>query len=434
MLTYVLLSALLGCTLGQEEGPIVRAPSGPVQGVLRHHNDVTTSNFLGVPYAEPPVGERRFELPESLAPWTEVRNASAYGNSCVQDPELSRGQMSDWMYDNFLANLTYSEDCLSLNVFVPGDMTSPQSLPVMVYFHGGGFIFGHTAFRLYEGDWLATAGDVIVVTVNYRLSILGFFTTGTDRIRGNAGLYDQHVALEWIRDNIASFGGDPNRVTLFGQSAGGASVTYHDVSPLSRELFHRVIIQSGSSQDLGGRPEDYRNMTEELAWELDCWGDDDDVMLACLKQVPVDTLLEYWVTYAYFPCIDGTFIPDIMYNMYDSGNFNRVPHLIGTTSGEGTLPFLTLDQEYLEEGLSEIELDIFMTVLIEMTGYENFDQIYEALETFYFADGDISDYLVNILKMVEMISDFVFESPKGVVTAALTKYDVEAYLYYYSHR
>lgn len=252
MLSYVWWPLVLATSVAMvASGPVVSPPCGPVEGVVRRHTDNTaTTNFLGIPYSKPPVRERRFALPDRKEPWEEVRDATTYADSCLSLPELQRGVVDEWLFNTYLANLSRSEDCLNLNVFTPGDMSQPplESRPVLVYLYGGGFLFGSSAYRLYEGDWLAKTGQVIVVTINYRLGMFGFFSTGNDIIRGNAGLYDQNMALKWVQDNIASFGGDPQRVTLFGQSAGGAGVGYHVVSPLSADLFQKAFILSGSWQ------------------------------------------------------------------------------------------------------------------------------------------------------------------------------------------
>ncbi|MDB4974983.1 MAG: hypothetical protein JWN48_3324 [Myxococcaceae bacterium] len=209
---------------------------GLAQGKIRGKRLGTAQAFLGIPYAKPPVGERRFMPPEPAEAWTGTLAATDFGPSCIQPP----GALS--------ATNAQSEDCLSLNVYVPA--ASKQPLPVMVWIHGGAFVSGGSS--QYDGSKLASDGSVIVVTLNYRLGALGFAALAElDEARpgtpsGNDGLRDQQLALQWVQDNIAAFQGDPENVTVFGESAGGASTCVHFVSPRARSLGKQFIVESGS--------------------------------------------------------------------------------------------------------------------------------------------------------------------------------------------
>ncbi|XP_049861708.1 acetylcholinesterase-like, partial [Schistocerca gregaria] len=175
--------------------------------------------FLGIPYAEPPTGELRFQAPRPAAAWEGVLNATQYGSDCVQ----STG--------------TGYEDCLYLNVYVPGTPAEAAALPVLFWIHGGEFGSGSGSDQQYGPHFIVSYG-VILVTTNYRLGPLGFLSTGDEVVPGNAGLKDQQLALTWVQRNIANFGGDPDLVTPFGQSAGGMAVSFHLVSPLSAGVKH----------------------------------------------------------------------------------------------------------------------------------------------------------------------------------------------------
>ena len=218
-----------------QTAPVVKTRAGEVQGVAERG----VFAFKGIPYAAPPVGDLRWHEPRPAATWQGVRKADAYGNACMQVPGLSLKNGGD--------PGPLSEDCLYLNVWTPKPDGSAR-LPVMVWIHGGAFMFGSGGLNLYNGGPLAKKGAV-VITINYRLAQLGFFAHPAlekDHPGGavNFGLLDQIAALQWVQQNIAQFGGDPRSVTIMGQSAGGKSVLALFASPLARGLFHRGIAQS----------------------------------------------------------------------------------------------------------------------------------------------------------------------------------------------
>lgn len=205
-------------------GPVVHIQEGAVRGVTA--NEVTS--FKGIPFAEPPVGQLRWRAPQPVKSWSKTLDASHFGASCMQTDDLPK-----------------SEDCLTLNVWRPTRESGP--LPVMVWIYGGALAHGNTP--QYPGEALARQG-VVFVSMNYRVGRLGFFAhpaltaQAPDEVQGNYGYLDQQAALKWVQRNIAAFGGDPKQVTIFGESAGGGSVMVHLVSPMSRDLFQRAILQS----------------------------------------------------------------------------------------------------------------------------------------------------------------------------------------------
>ena len=211
----------------------VITPTGEINGKLENVAfdgvQYNVTKFLGIPYAEPPVGQNRFKRPVPKARFTSSYNAMEYGNSCLQGQGLG------------LFRFNTSEDCLFLNVFVPGTMDPTNKLPVMFWIHGGGFTGGTSS--MYPGDYLSVYGRVIVVTINYRLAQLGWLRTKEQY--GNVGLWDQHQALRWVNDNIGAFGGDANNITIFGESAGSSCVVYHILYPGNKGLFQRAIAESG---------------------------------------------------------------------------------------------------------------------------------------------------------------------------------------------
>uniref|UniRef100_A0A8B9I5W9 Carboxylic ester hydrolase n=1 Tax=Anser brachyrhynchus TaxID=132585 RepID=A0A8B9I5W9_9AVES len=197
--------------------------------------------FLGIPFAKAPVGSLRFSPPEPPEPWNDLRDATSYPPLCPQD--LAMLKKAEKNYQEKHIPFQTSEDCLYLNVYSPAGSDKKDKLPVMVWIHGGNFVFGGAS--RYDGSALSAYENVVVVIIQYRLGLLGFFCTGDEHARGNWALLDQVAALHWIQENIEQFGGDPGSVTLFGVSAGSCSVYAHIMSPLSKGLFHKAISESG---------------------------------------------------------------------------------------------------------------------------------------------------------------------------------------------
>ncbi|XP_071098195.1 cholinesterase-like [Haliotis cracherodii] len=313
--------------------------NGPLLGqrlsVLGRSLDV----FYGIPYSKPPVGDLRFKYPQPSESWEpEVRDAQKPTPSCFQ-PEGAHN--TDETYKQMPDD--YSEDCLHLTVWAPTD--NRGNLAVMVWIHGGGFYFGSTRLPLYEGKYLAAENDVIVVSMNYRLGPLGFSYLGQDTIPGNMGLMDQRLALKWVKDNIANFGGDPTRVTIFGESAGGASVGHHLASPLSRDLFARAITQSGTliSPWAYTVPKTAKRKMKRFADLLECPSSSTDAdIYDCLKTADAQTMADLQLGMldeglGFVPVVDGYFLPDDPKTLLSSGSIKQTSVLHGFTEDETTL-------------------------------------------------------------------------------------------------
>jgi para-nitrobenzyl esterase len=307
----------------------IQVESGQLAGVVG--SDPAIAVFKGIPYAAPPVGELRWRPPRAPLRWSGVRSASTFSKSCTQ--ELRRSLLP-WTEEFMLGN-DVSEDCLALNVWAPAGAVGDANaaLPVYVYLHGGAFTSGSGEVALYDGEALARRG-ILVVTINYRLGALGFFchpelsAESSEHSCGNYGLLDQISALGWVQRNIAAFGGDPNNVTVGGQSAGAASVHALTQSPLARGLFQRVIAQSG--------PWD-RHTPLPTRGEAEAQGIDfaQGESLAQLRARGADELLARQQKGGRFrPVVDGWVIPDQLAALAARGALADLPLLTGITADE----------------------------------------------------------------------------------------------------
>lgn len=315
--------------------PVVDTTNGPVRGV----DDGTVQSWKAVRYAAAPVGELRWRDPQPPKAWTEPADASRVGPVCPQptDPKIPID-----------LGAPQGEDFLTVNVWAPPGTQPGDGKPVMVWVHGGAYVLGSASQPLYHGRALAAGGDVVVVTVNYRLGALGFLELstvgGSEKFATNVGLRDVLAALRWVRDNIAAFGGDPGRVTLFGESAGGGIVTSLLGSPAAAGLFHAAIAQSSpvtSTYDLGRAQRVTERVLEVLGVGVDDLGQLTDMPIQALvtaartvfDEVPVRTP----GTLAFAPTVDGDLVPDYPVNLARAGLTHPVPLIIGTNKNEAAL-------------------------------------------------------------------------------------------------
>ena len=322
----------------------VQLSSGSVAGDASGEVDV----FRGIPYAAPPVGALRWQIPNEVASWKGVRQATEFSAGCPQAGTLAM------MMGETMPQL--SEDCLYLNVWTADEKAKK---PVMVWIHGGGLTLGWGHQPGYDGTNLTKQG-VVLVSINYRLGPLGFLAhpalskESKSGISGNYGLLDQVAALKWVQTNIASFGGDPNNVTIFGESAGGTSVNALVASPLAKGLFHKAIAQSPwvTDTNFAKLKQALPNVASAEAlgeqWAQTVLGDaaGGDV-LAKLRKIDGVTLQnKTGNNYPVAVTVDGWFMPDVSTNVYARGEHNDVPLMVGTNTDEGTmfvavLPFAT---------------------------------------------------------------------------------------------
>lgn len=303
----------------------VKVTGGTVEG----YADNGLTIFKGIPFAAPPTGELRWKAPQPVIPWDGVREAKTY----------SKGPYQSGNPENF------SEDCLYLNIWTPAVRTD-EKLPVLVWIYGGGFAMGWTGDPSNDCEALARKhGDVILASINYRVGQMGFFShplldaENEQHVSGNYGILDQIAGLEWIQENISRFGGDPDRVTIFGESAGGISVSMLCASPLAKGLFSGAISQSGGSFG-PARATNYpgENMKTLKMAQDDCMAVARELGATTLEQLralPPSAFSRYQMGAGGWPIVDGYVIPGDQFEMYEQGRFNDVNVLIGYNSDEG---------------------------------------------------------------------------------------------------
>ncbi len=318
------------------DAPIVDTAYGRVRGV----DDGRVKSWRGVRYAAPPVGELRWRAPRPPERWTDVADATRVGPACAQptDPRITLD-----------LGAPQGDDSLTLNVWASSNTEAGDGKPVMVWVHGGAYVLGSSAQSLYRGRALASGGDAVIVTVNYRLGAFGFldlssFSTDRTRFESNLGLRDVLFALRWVRDNIAAFGGDPARVTLFGESAGGGIVTTLLASPAAAGLFSAAIAQSSPATSVYDASRSHR-IAQEFLDTLGVGADDVDrlpaapmsELLAASKRLFDEMPVRTPGTLAYAPIVDGDVVPDYPVAVARAGGTHPVPLIIGTNKHEAAL-------------------------------------------------------------------------------------------------
>ncbi|MBW4079793.1 carboxylesterase/lipase family protein [Paenibacillus sp. S150] len=330
---------------------VVFTQDGLVSGL--YNNDKSVKVFAGIPYAAPPVGELRWKAPQPVQPWNGVRQLNHFSDAAMQNKlpavltnfinlRLGTGAL----LDNFSIknNERISEDCLYLNVWTSAK-SSHEKRPVIVYIHGGSFKNGSGSMDLYNGENMAEKGAVFV-NINYRLGIFGFMANpeltkeSGYNASGNYGILDQIAALEWVKHNISEFGGDPDNVTIAGESAGAGSVNILTASPLAKGLFEKAIGESGAFFNMEGKESGgiYMQTLAQAEKEgAEFQKSLNKASLADLRKMSAPELLKAAASETITPIVDGYVLPDTVYNIFEAGRQNDVPALVGSNADEGTL-------------------------------------------------------------------------------------------------
>jgi para-nitrobenzyl esterase len=356
MKTFSLSLIMLVMAVGTQAADLVQTANGTVEGRGVQPSGVRI--FRGIPFAQPPTGDLRWREPQPVENWKGVKKAVDFGPRCMQARIFN---------DMIFRSNGVSEDCLYLNVWTPAK-SNRERLPVLVYFYGGGFVSGDGSEPRYDGESMATKG-IVVVTVNYRLGAFGFMAhpeltkESPHQASGNYGLLDQNAALQWVQKNIASFGGDPKRVTIAGESAGSMSVSAHLASPLSKNLIAGAIGESGAM--MGALFNTPRAKAEEAGSKFAA--NFNAQSIAALRAIPAQEILDAaskggWASVGRFPpTIDGHFLTDDPATIYANGKQARVPLLVGWNSEELGGNVLFGDKQPTVENYRKILASLYST-------------------------------------------------------------------------
>nr|NP_001074971.1 neuroligin-1 [Gallus gallus]ABM90424.1 neuroligin 1 isoform AAB [Gallus gallus] len=498
ILGFLLHAAAVSSQKLDDTNPVVTTNFGKIRGIKKELNNEILGpviQFLGVPYAAPPTGERRFQPPEPPSPWADIKNTTQFAPVCPQniiEGRLPEVMLPVWFTNNLDVVSTYvqdqNEDCLYLNIYVPtedvkriskecarkpgkkicrkgGPLTKKQTddlgdndgaededirdsggpKPVMVYIHGGSYMEG--TGNLYDGSVLASYGNVIVITVNYRLGVLGFLSTGDQAAKGNYGLLDLIQALRWTSENIGFFGGDPLRITVFGSGAGGSCVNLLTLSHYSegnrwsnstKGLFQRAIAQSGtalSSWAVSFQPAKYARM---LATKVGCNMSDTVELVECLQKKPYRELVDQDIQPARYhtafgPVIDGDVIPDDPQILMEQGEFLNYDIMLGVNQGEG-LKFVEniVDSE---DGISASDFDFAVSNFVDnLYGYpEGKDILRETIKFMYTDWADRHNPETRRKTLLALFTDHQWVAP-AVATADLhSNFGSPTYFYAFYH-
>ncbi|CAH0385515.1 unnamed protein product [Bemisia tabaci] len=414
----------------------VTLPKGKIVGRdgIKTRGGRNICSFTGIPYAEPPIYQHRFQEPVPKQPWRGILNATLHGRQCPQKNVYSLGKKHETVG---------SEDCLHLNVFTP-EINAGASMPVMVYIHGGSYQQGSNYRYIYGPEYILDK-DIVLVTINYRLAALGFLSLGDEVFPGNLGLKDQALALEWINENIKFFGGNPDLVTIFGDSAGGASTSLHMFSPLSKGLFHRAISMSGTAlcpwavipQPLA------KDRGRAFLTLLGCPTEPSTKALECLQNTPLEAIMNVQLKFyewlflplvIFGPVIEEKGRPGafLTLNPKTARPESSIPYIAGFSSGEGGIVasgLFTKAPHFVQD--LETAPDRLLPLLLNLRGkYDQraLDDISEQIKGYYFGGRQINND--TIPEFIDMITDNWFMY--GTLAAGV-RWGSPAYLYYYDY-
>ncbi|XP_015196055.1 neuroligin-2a isoform X1 [Lepisosteus oculatus] len=467
-LRVALTSCHKGDTSSTDKYPMVTTNYGKLRGIKKDLNNEIlgpVEQYLGVPYATPPVGDRRFQPPEAPGSWPDVRNATQFAHVCPQNIQgvLPEIMLPVWFTDNLDIVAGYiqnqSEDCLYLNIYVPTedgpltkkhdestinsprdeDIRDRRKKPVMLFIHGGSYMEG--TGNMFDASVLAAYGNVIVVTMNYRLGVLGFLSTGDQAAKGNYGLLDQIQALRWLNENIGHFGGDPERITIFGSGAGASCVNLLILSHHSEGLFQRAIAQSGSaisSWSVNYQPLKYTNI---LARKVGCSqaAASTTEVVECLRRKSFRELVDQDIQparyhIAFGPVVDGDVVPDDPEILMQQGEFLNYDILIGVNQGEG-LKFVDDGGSENEDGISAAAFDYTISNFVDnLYGYpEGKDILRETIKFMYTDWADRDNGEMRRKTLLALFTDHQWVAP-AVATAKLhAEFQSPVYFYTFYH-
>ncbi|XP_032220036.1 cholinesterase 2 [Nematostella vectensis] len=425
-IAWLLLVSLLQQVFSIEFAPVVDTTNGPVRGLtVTLPTGHAVRRYMGIPFAK----AERFKAPVDPTPWTSTRDAFVNGKMCPQD-------LTEYM-EQFTTN-DMSEDCLNLDMFVPNNTAAGAMKSVMVWIYGGAFVSG--ANRLYDGSVISGEGDVIVVVVNYRVGIFGFLATGKNGVTGNYGMLDQVKSLQWVRGNINKFGGDAGKVTIFGESAGGASVGLLMLSPLANGLFRSAIPQSGNAAGHWVASEYSYAAKVASAFGKASGCTDLDNIVKCLEPKNFTQILDAAKAIPVIgdghisPVIDGNFLPDSPITLLKEGKFNKVDVMIGTTNDDGTV-FLPPSSPLfnISVGMPRI---VFLQAgkALSLPTANQSNETTAAIIYRYTNWANVNDPAGNRRMYINMMTDAMFTAPAALSASGFLAKGCATYLYEFEHR
>ncbi|XP_061709566.1 esterase E4-like [Cydia pomonella] len=421
----------LECSVCTRNDPVVTVKQGKLQGAIDTLYDGSTYyGFKGIPYAQAPLGQLRFRAPLPPQSWKGIRQATEYGSICAQNEGGPNSVFQG------------SEDCLFLNVFTK---SLHGRTPVMVFIHGGSYLSGSGNDDLYGPKFLVQQ-DVVLVTLNYRLEVLGFLNVDTPEVPGNAGMKDQVAALKWIKENIAKFGGDPDNITIFGESSGACSVIHHILSPMTRGLFHKVIAQSGTCIHDWVVGEDSKSRAFRVAKYLGRDTKNTTELLEFLRSLPAANLTNLTsATYIddekyiglptrFVPVVEKkfdnveAFLSENPLNILQSKTIRKVPLMLGYNSAEAII--------MIQDRLGKLDIynnnpsyDVPRAIAEKLT-QEEINDMGKRIRKFYIGDRL---YTKNDYKeIITMLSDVYFVYDTHIFTYLYSKHNSPVYMYRFS--
>lgn len=492
LLLFISIVNVNGQTCVYSSDPLVRCTTqGLVRG-LRSDFTINTSNstatsiesksvyaFLGIPYAEPPEGEKRFRkpIPKKSWPRSTIYNATVLPNSCYQ-------MIIEWFNNTgermWIPFTPLSEDCLYLNIWTPINAKQQQKpLAVMIWIYGGGFTSGSSTLEIYDGSILAATQNVIVASMEYRMETLGFLYLGTPDAPGNQGLHDQSLAIEWIYKNIKNFGGDPNRISLFGESAGAVSVGLHLLSPRSRPYFNNAILESAGPSAkwavVSANIAKYRSerflteFTRQISKRFETGPEDPEYSyiprecqkrmitmqekFLCVKNYPIISQNHFrtsWgiesykggpVGYNFVPAVDADFIPYDPEIMLKNGDFKKCPLLLGVNRDEGSYFIVYLAQGNMSiETWPYVDQKTFRHAIEQYFPYipayptERPPMILESILQTYTRWHDHNNTIQNAIQLNLAVGDYHFTCPTVYLANSYARENLPLYFYNFAIR
>ena len=404
----------------------VHTPSGYVTGIgvnVTGLQGATTYQFQRIPFAKPPLGDLRFAKPQPFGKWNGTLDGTEFGPSCIQTIDPNDYQ--------FLPNINISEGCLFLNIYLPRGLDKAKNKTVMVWIHGGGYTIGQG--MIYDPSYLAAKTDVIVITMNYRLNMFGFLTLGDDMLKGNYGLWDQIMALQWVHDNIYSFGGDPNSVTIFGENSGRFSVALLALIPSNKGLFHRVIAQSGVANSFYSLTRIGVLATRVIGRADGCNSSDSKTFLTCLRAKSADEILtamdtvlageqkEIHMLIGLAPVVDNELLHDLPEHLMKNTSseaakfFRSLDIIVGNVNSEGSLVIGSLkpsiERRFKFNTTEGVPYEIFCGEIVQTLVsdyYGGNPKVKDAICNEY---GEMDSETEQARRLVQMQTDLFFLAP-----------------------